>query len=109
MKAMRNQPRKMAPIGMATAQAGATLSLPTVAKTTANAVMDTVKKNLGNFVIARSVSISYSTSLSFQFADFRNSLIDAVLRRGFWPFWIGRLGAKDLYFIRFDLQPGVSE
>src|SRR5213078_3143803 len=56
MKAIRNQPRKMAPIGMATAHAGAMLLLLTVANPTANAVTDTVKKNLGNLVISGSLS-----------------------------------------------------
>src|SRR6266487_5567838 len=56
MKAMRNQPRKMAPMGMATAHAGAMLLLLMVANPTANAVTDTVKKNFGNLVISRSLS-----------------------------------------------------
>src|SRR5438270_665920 len=75
MKAMRNQPRKMAPMGMATAHAGTMLSLPTVANATVNAVTDTAKKNFGNLLISRSPFVLCSRLLSFQLADFMNAKI----------------------------------
>src|SRR6059058_468975 len=75
MKAMRNQPRKMAPIGMATAQAGAMLLLLMVANPTANAVTDTVKKNFGNLVISGSLSFCVQGHFPFSWLIFMNAKI----------------------------------
>src|SRR5260370_27106783 len=83
MKAMRNQPRKMAPMVIATDHAGVMLLLLTVANATANAVTDTVKKNFGNLVIIQSswLSVTIFSNLFPAGYDSSNSRLRALCNR----------------------------
>src|SRR6266568_6850458 len=117
MKAMRNQPRKMAPMGIATVQAGAMLLLLMVANPTANAVTDTVKKNFGNLVIGQSfgyyVFIFVRTSVC-GFEELQDFLVllggqvgaDAHMHHGHVPLRIAvGIGGPDVMTTRAVLRP----